>query len=151
MNHDVTQNPFAIWAAIYPTHTKAKNFPPTVALSPVTSLNLLIPLLKPTAMLVDVMAAAWSNWVLRVVIAAPAALIFPFVGKTNAAADKSIDIPFPMRTITNTAVTKVDRESMSDCPDLPMVGTLLARGKVILVAAMKTESDTFRVEFATTG
>jgi hypothetical protein len=148
MNHVVIQYPFAAWAAIYAIHIRAKNFPPTVALNPRTSLKLLIDVLMLTAMVVDVIAAICSNCVLMVVIAAPAVWILPYEGMTNAAADRIIDKPFPIRLMMNTVRTMADAASISDFADFPMPGTLLKAGTVMLVAATSVESETLLVRFA---
>lgn len=126
----------------------AKNFPPTEALRPETSLELLIPELTPLAMDVDVIAAICSICELSIVIPAPAAWILPFEGRTNAAIDRRKDNPFPMRLMMNTARTTPAVVSMNDCADFPKLGSLLINGTVILVAAMSVESDTLLVEFA---
>ena len=152
-NHVTTQYPLANCAAIYPTHMRAKNFPPTEALSPETSLKLLIDVLMLTAIVVDVIAATCSSCVLKVVIPAPALWIFvptegPIDGATNATADRIIDKPFPMRPMMKTARTTPDAVSMRDFADFPRAGTLLMAGIVMLAAAMSVESEILLVRFA---
>jgi hypothetical protein len=89
--------------------------------------------------------------VLSIDIPAPAAWILPFEGATNAATDRMIEKPFPMRLIMNTTRTMVDPKSMKDLVDLPIPGTLVKAGSVMFRAAISVESDTFLVRFAISG
>lgn len=129
---------------------RARNFPPTEALSPETLLKLLIEELAPMAIIVDVNAADCRSCVLRVVIAAPAVWMFLFKGNTNAATDKMMDRPFPIKPIMNTARTIPETRSMIDSPCFPKAGTLLKNGTVILAAPINVELDTVLVKFCTT-
>ena len=69
----------------------------------------------------------------------------------NAAADRIIDKPFPMRLMMKTARTMVDAASMSDFADFPIPGTLLINGTVTFAAATSVESETLLVKFWMTG
>ena len=99
---------------------------------------------------VDVIVATCSNCVLRVVIPAPARKIVPFRGMKNTAADKIIDMPFPMSAMMKTARTTPAARSMIDFICFPTLGTLLKTGTVMLVAAINVESETLLVIFWTT-
>lgn len=128
-----------------------KNFSPTVTLNPKASLKLLAAELMLIARDVDVMAAIRRSWVLSVVTPAAIAWTFPFVGKMNATAERTIDAPFPMIIRTKTAMIMTLAESMNDFVDFPMSGTLLKAGTVTLVVPMIREPDTLLVRFEMSG
>lgn len=118
-----------------------------MALRPRTSLKLLIDVLTLMAMVVDVIAAIWSNCVLSVVTPAAMAWTFPFVGKMKATTERTIEMAFPIRAMMNTPMTMPEAREMRDFACFPMLGTFCRAGMVMLVAATRVESETLLVRF----
>lgn len=88
---------------------------------------------------------------LSVVIPAAMVWIFLFVGRMNAAADRIIDVAFPIRVRTKTSMIMVRVESMKDFVDFPRSGTLRKAGTVTFAPPMRKELDTLLVRFAISG